>query len=155
MNHQTIHIYTDGSYNNGSETGAYAAIIFIYDEKIIIKNIVNNSTHNRMELCAVIESIDFIIKKQLNFERINIYTDSQYVVGLTTRKEKLHNKDFLTNKGTLIRNADLVKKLIHYIETLPLSLIKVKAHLKETNIINYNREVDKIARAMVRDASNI
>jgi len=45
----------------------------------------------------------------------------------------------------------LVKQLIEKIETLPLKFTKIKAHQKKTQEINYNRVVDKLARAEVRD----
>ena len=103
-----------------------------------------------MELLASIKALEFIEEKKYSYKQIKLYTDSQYLTGLTDRKEKLENKDFLTKKGTSIQNADLVKKIIQYIEKLNIEFIKVKAHLKKTDTTNFNIEVDKLSRKIVR-----
>ncbi|OHD12135.1 MAG: hypothetical protein A2086_10875 [Spirochaetes bacterium GWD1_27_9] len=148
-NDRIIEIYTDGSCNPKYKIGAWVAIIFV-DEKIILDGYENNTTHNSMELLASIKALEFIEEKKYSYKQIKLYTDSQYLTGLTDRKEKLENKDFLTKKGTSIQNADLVKKIIQYIEKLNIEFIKVKAHLKKTDTTNFNIEVDKLSRKIVR-----
>ncbi len=36
-------------------------------------------------------------------------------------------------------------------ETPPIEIVKVKAHLKESETPNYNREADKLVRKIVRN----
>jgi len=103
-----------------------------------------------MELEAVIKAIEFTDNKH-NDTSLVVYTDSQYVHRIPERKEKLKHKNFLTNKGTPIQNVDLVKVLILLIESHSIEFIKVKAHQKPDGSLNYNAEVDKIAREMVRE----
>ncbi len=147
-----VQIYTDGSCHTQQRIGGWAAIIFLEKEMIELKGVEKNTTHNAMEILAVLKALDFLEKKQEtnSISKIEIVSDSQYVVRILERKEKLKANNFLTKKGTPIRNVDLVKKLIHRIETLPLIFIKIKAHQKATDKINYNRVVDKLAREMVR-----
>ena len=147
----TIRIYTDGSCNTTLKTGGWAAIIFLDNEKIILKGIEFNTRQNRMELTAVIESLQFIEKKNNSQKLINVYSDSQYVIGIPERTEKLKSNYFLTARGKPVRNADLVEKLIHLIETTNIEFIKVKAHQKKDELENYNREADKISRKIVRN----
>ena len=124
----TIKIYTDGSCNTTLKIGGWAAIIFFDDEKTILTGTEFNTSHNRMELTAVIESLKFV-KKQINSEiLVNVYSDSQYVIGIPGRIEKLRSNYFLTTRGKPVRNADLIEKLIHFIETINIEFIKVKAH---------------------------
>ena len=104
-----------------------------------------------MELMAVIEAIKFVDKK-FPGASLFFYTDSQYVDRIPERKEKLKQKLFLTNKGTSIQNLDLVQALILLIETHTINFVKVKAHQKAEGTINFNSEVDKIAREMVRES---
>ena len=71
--------------------------------------------------------------------------------------EKLKNNHFITKKGIPLQNNDLVQLLIQQIETHTLEFIKVKAHQHSTTgdlntQVNYNSEVDKLARQMVREA---
>jgi len=124
------------------------------ENKIDLNNIEENTTHNRMELLAVISAIDHVLKEKIPFLEMEIYSDSQYVVDLMERKEKLKGKNFLTNRGTPIQNADLVLYLIRLMEQNPLSFIKVKAHQKSTSEINYNREADILVRSLLRSYLN-
>lgn len=152
LNDRIITIYTDGSCHTQLKTGAWAAIILIDSDRIVLKEVVQDTTHNRMELLAVIKAIEYLQDLHVEFKRIDIFTDSQYVANLRDRKMKLEDKNYLTTKGNLIQNMDLVQMLIRYIETLPLNFIKVAAHLQRTNIINENREVDKIVRSLMRES---
>jgi len=145
-----IKIYTDGSCHTQLLLGGWASILFIGERKIILKGSETNTTHNRMELLAVIKAIEHIDSLKLGQELIMIYSDSQYVVNLVTRKEKLKSKNYITNKGTPIQNVDLVKVLIGYINSHNLEFVKVKAHQKNGDKIN--REVDILARQLVRQS---
>ena len=159
-----VQIYTDGSCHTQLKIGAWAALIFLENEKIILKGNRRETTHNAMEILAVLEALDFlenqffakeksldVVKNQtLIFSKIEIVSDSQYVVRILERKEKLRAKDFLTKKKVPIRNVDLVKRLIEKIETLPLILTKIKAHQPKTEEVNYNIEVDHVVRRELR-----
>jgi ribonuclease HI len=150
VNLQQIELYTDGSCHTQQKTGAWASILFIAGEKIVLKGEEKNTTHNRMELLAVINAIAFIDDKQIDSPLV-IYTDSQYVALIRERKDKLKNKNFLTNKGTPIQNADLVQTLIQQIESHAIQFVKVKAHQKiNDDLTKYNGEVDRMARELVR-----
>lgn len=147
----TVKIYTDGSCNTTLKIGGWAAIIILENEKIILTGTELNTSHNRMEITAVIESLKFV-EKQINSEiLVNVYSDSQYVTGIPERTEKLRSNYFLTTRGKPVRNADLIEKLIHLIETINIEFIKVKAHQKKNEFDNYNREADKISRKIVRN----
>ena len=145
-----IEIYTDGSCNPQYQIGGWAALIFINGKKVVLQGTATETTHNRMELIAVIKSIEYVIKEFSEFKTIKIYTDSQYVERIPFRTEKLVSKDFMTKKGKSIQNIDLIQKLITLIETTEIEFIKVVAHQKSTIIPNYNREVDKLSRKLVR-----
>ncbi len=146
-----INIYTDGSCHTELKIGAWAAIILCPKESITLTGEAYDTTHNRMELLAAIEALNYIKKNSdLAQEQIVICSDSQYVVELLDRKDKLQAGNYLTKKGLPRQNADLVKQLISYMESLNLDFIKVKAHQKKTDTENYNRTVDKLSRKIVR-----
>jgi ribonuclease HI len=147
---KTIVVYPDGSCNPTHKIGGWAAIIFNADEKIILKGFAENTTHQRMELQAVIESLQFLSEYKSKNDAIVIYTDSQYVTNLQHRKHKIQQAEFLTKNKTVIRNDDLLRKIIHYIDTTEIEFVKVKAHLKASIKENFNRDADKLARQMVR-----
>lgn len=148
-----IEVYTDGSCHTQSLYGAWAALVFTDGKKQMLKGTETGTTHNRMELMAVIKAIELLDTLGFKNELLNIYSDSQYVVNLNSRKEKLESKNFISNKGTPIQNADLVQTLLAQIATHQINFIKVKAHLKPDSNENFNREVDKIVRNLVRQNS--
>ena len=59
MLHPIITIYTDGSCHTQQLVGAWAAIIFIGAKKFVLSGTEENTTHNRMELTAIIEALKF------------------------------------------------------------------------------------------------
>lgn len=151
-----INIYTDGTCHTQLKTGGWAAIIFRNEDKIaVLKEIVRETTHNRMEMMAVIKAIEFVNSTIAEKDhRLVVYSDSQYVVNIRQRMEKLKVNNFLTKKGIPIQNVALVKRLIFYIENYNIEFKKVKAHQKEQESPNYNREADKIVRRMLREKVN-
>ncbi|SEW34798.1 ribonuclease HI [Chitinophaga sp. YR573] len=143
-------IYTDGSCHTQHLNGGWAAIIFIDEEKVVLTGEATDTTHNRMELTAVIKAIQHVKEHYTAVTAIRIISDSQYVVTLADRKEKLSARSFSTKKGTDIRNADLVKLFLDLIVDPPVEFIKIKAHQKNDGELNYNIEADKLSRSIVR-----
>ena len=124
------------------------------NRKKVLAETVTNTTHNRMELSAVIKAIEYIKNNYPDITTIKLFSGSQYVVGLPGRKEKLSVLGFSTKKGNDIQNADLVKELFEHLSTLSVEFIKVKAHQKQNEIFNYNIEADKLSRKMMREADD-
>ncbi len=144
-----IEIYTDGSSHTQKLIGAWAAIIYYNKTKIIIKQVETNTSHNRMEMQAVIQAIKFVDTNYSTNIPIIINSDSQYVVNLVDRKEKLKKNEFFTRKGNPVKNLDLVITLIDQIETHEITFNKIKAHVKDGDI--KNREVDLLVRKLMRE----
>jgi ribonuclease HI len=143
-------IYTDGSCHTQLCIGAWAAVILIGEEKIILGEKVLDTTHNRMEILAVIKALEYL---RANFKTVlgaKIISDSQYVVGLIGRQQKFITQNYLTKAGQSIRNVDLVRHLLSLNTQLKLEFIKIKAHQKPSEDSKFNIEVDKLCRNMVR-----
>jgi ribonuclease HI len=140
-------IYTDGSCNTLNGLGAWVAIILSGEEKTVLSGSVPDTTHNRMEVYAVIAGIRHAGK---TFKSLRIFSDSQYVTRLIERREKLMAAGFITSKGTEIRNADLVREFYALAEHMELTFIKVKAHQKKGIDVNYNIEADRLVRRIMR-----
>lgn len=145
-------IYTDGSCHTQLLVGAWVAIILIKEEKITLSGKEQNTTHNRMELTAVISAIEYIRNHNKLITHLTIYTDSQYVTSLQERKKRLMKLDFTNKKGTILPNADLVKKLLSIWELYTIESIKIKAHQKQDAVNAFNIEADMLSRKIVRKA---
>ncbi len=150
LNKPIIEIYTDGSCNPQFKIGGWASIIFNNEEKIVLQGTETNTTHNRMELIAVINAVTYVKRKHSETISLKIFTDSQYVERIPLRTKKLVSNNFRTKSGKSIQNVDLIQKLINLLESSNIEFIKVKAHQKTSEKPNYNREVDKLCRSIVR-----
>lgn len=150
MQPNELFVYTDGACHPQSGTGAWAALIFDEGNEIVLQQIVKDTTHQRMELTAVIEALKYAHEEVEGFFITILYTDSQYVIGLRARREKLEKNNFLTKKGTAIQNVDLVKVFFALCDQVLPDLHKVKAHQKQDDTPNHNRTVDKLVRKTLR-----
>jgi ribonuclease HI len=148
---KSVAVYTDGSCNACHQIGSWAAILFIEDQKLVLKGKEPDTTHQRMELTAVLKALEYLEHNHLLTLPVQLYADSQYVINLEKRRAKLESNSYLTKSGQPVRNADLVKKLIGYLDNSVIEFIKVAAHQKKGESVNVNREVDKIARRMIRE----
>jgi len=148
---KTAIIYSDGSCHTQLKIGAWAALLFIENEKITLQGIEYDTTHNRMELQSVIESLKYLQINYPEYNIVRIISDSQYVVLLRERKQKLIFKNFETKAGKEIQNIDLVKELFSLDTYFHISYEKIKAHQpKIEGVLNFNIDVDLIARDLLR-----
>jgi ribonuclease HI len=145
-------IYTDGSCHTQAKIGAWVAIVLIGTEKQVLSGTVTETTNNAMELTAVIKAIEYVNAAHAGINTLKIISDSQYVIGLTARKEKLIMLDFSSQKGKPLPNAALVKQLLQHASSINLEFIKIKAHQKVNENHNYNIEADRLSRKLVREA---
>lgn len=147
---ETIEIYTDGSCHTQQCIGAWASVILNKEGKITLGGSELNTTHNRMEILAVTNSIKHVINHFPQVKEIKIISDSQYVIGLIDREKKFIAGNYKTKAGADIRNVDLVKELLTLLKTIKVIFTKIKAHQKPSEASKYNIEVDKLCRELVR-----
>jgi len=152
-------IYTDGSCHTQYKVGAWVAILLFTGERSsgeqhrqLLSGTVSDTTHNRMELTAVIKALEYIRENHQEITTLTICSDSQYVIGLPAREEKMAGNGFTGKKGKELPNADLVKKLLGYSRSFILEFVKIKAHQKKNGVLNYNIEADLLSRKLVRAA---
>ena len=99
-----IKIYTDGSCLENPGNGGWAAIINDNGDTKKISGSEKNTTNNRMELMAPINALKNMSPK----EKIEIYTDSQYVkLGITEWINTWIKNNWKTSKKEDVKNKDL------------------------------------------------
>jgi ribonuclease HI len=135
-----IKIFADGSCLGNPGPGGYASIIkFDEDTKVLIKGGEENTTNNRMELTAVIKSLESL---EGSYE-IEIYTDSQYIVnGLTSWLDKWIKNGWKTSSGKPVENKDLWERLYNLSQRHKINPFWIKGH----NGHPENEYCDKTAR---------
>jgi len=147
----SITIFTDGSCHAQLKTGGWASIIMMDSNKIVLQGMTLETTHQRMELTAVLESLKYLERHGMIRQEIAIYSDSQYVVDLLKRKAGLLNSNYHTKKSKPVRNTDLVKELIDFMNLSNIHFIKIRSHQKLSDPESrLNREVDVLSRKNMR-----
>ncbi|ADL12757.1 ribonuclease H family protein [Acetohalobium arabaticum] len=119
-------VYTDGSFLEELDNGAYAVIIKdeageyeYYTERVDVKN------SNLIELLAAIKGVELLE----NRERIRIVTDSQYVrKGLAEWIINWRLNDWQTVNGEQVKHIDYWKKFDELTKGKYIELEWVKAH---------------------------
>ena len=150
-NNDLVEIYTDGSCHSRFRAGVWVAILLIGLEKKVLTGWELETTHQRMELTAVIKAIDYVLSNYAAIKSITICPDSQYVVDLPARKRKISALGFTSKKGNELRNAALVKEFFKLTELLKIDFIKIKARQKKNSSVNYNIEADRLSRKLLRE----
>ena len=148
-----VTIYTDGACANNPGAGGYGAILFFKREngENIQKQIYKGfklTTNNRMELLAVIDSLN-CLKKPCNIE---LYSDSKYVTDAINQNwlGNWVDKNWKLNTKNPVKNIDLWKRYIEVSKPHNIQFIWVKGH--NENI--YNEMCDKLA-VMARSSNNL
>lgn len=152
MPETSAEIYTDGSCHTQQRIGTWVAIVFLGTAKEVLSGTVQHTTHNRMELMAVIKGVQYVLPHCGSGTLIRVYTDSQYVTNLPARKEKIVLQNFATQKGNALQNADLAKIFFELLSERSIEFVKIRAHQKQDDTINYNREADILCRQLLRKA---
>jgi ribonuclease HI len=144
MENKKIQIYTDGSSLGNPGPGGWGAV-FVENEKIIYElgGCEKNTTNNRMELMAVIETLKYISKNHKK-DKITIFADSNYVLlGITTWIFNWEKNNWRNSQKKEVMNQDLWKELIGLIRNYDnkINWEKVKGHSGHV----YNDKADEIA----------
>ena len=132
-----IIVYTDGSSGNkAGKAGGIGAVLFYGKQRREIQKGYGNTSNNRMEVTAVIESLKIIKAKHIP---VVIHSDSQYVVFAFT-----HGwiKGWEGRKWEGVKNADLWQELTKLKRMFnSVTFVWVKGHADN----EWNNYCDKLA----------
>lgn len=103
-------------------------------------------TNQRAELYAIYKAIQ-VIKKKLEFNTINIYTDSEYSIKcLTIWINNWKNNGWKTSNGKEVANKDIIIKIDKYLKKYKVNFFHVKAHTNKLDFYSLgNRKADELA----------
>ena len=120
-----INIYTDGACRGNPGPGGWGAVLMYGDARKEIFGGELDTTNNRMELRAAIESLRALKRAST----LTLFTDSQYVLqGITEWIEGWKKRDWKTAAKKPVKNADLWKELDSEVEKHAVDWGWVKGH---------------------------
>lgn len=136
MMSNTIIVTTDGACSGNPGVGGFAGIYRLNGKKYVVRGCsAKTTTNNKMELMAVIKTLESINAKGVRKCQITIRTDSQYIVNSSGKKASWF-KD-RPNEELWIQLITTAVKGGHKIQ-----FIKVKAHSGD----ELNEECDRYAK---------
>jgi ribonuclease HI len=154
---ENILIFTDGSSRGNPGPGGWGAVVVASQRVVELGGGESHTTNNRMEMQAVISTIDFLIEYELltlNFKCV-VYTDSAYVInGITKWVAGWKARGWMTLQKEQVLNRDLWEKLSYLLEDMPGDE-KIEWKLLKGHVgVLGNERCDKIATAFA-DKKNI
>mgnify|MGYP003288345230 CR=1 FL=1 len=150
-----VRIFTDGACSENPGPGGWGAVFYKDTTQEIISGHEIETTNNRMELMAVVESLKKILREHEEGVVYKIFSDSAYVVNSINSKwvVKWRINGWKTTRGDEIKNKDLwikylklIGKLINKDNDIIIQVIKIKGHSDNA----FNDHVDEIAKAEVK-----
>lgn len=149
-----IKVFTDGSCMNNRKTKEIKCGYGIYfpdgessnvDKKFTLEPL----TNQRTELYAIYKAIK-IIDKKYNFDKLTIYSDSQYSINCVTNWIKTWKANgWMTANKKEVLNQDIIKKIdkLMLCHVGKIKFIHVRAHTgKQDEFSIANDIVDKLAK---------
>ena len=130
-----VTVYTDGGASGNPGPGGYGALLMSGEHQKEMSGGFRRTTNNRMELLAVIVSLEALKKPGVE---VDVYSDSKYVVNAVEKRlvfswEKKNYKDK--------KNTDLWKRFLLVYRKHHVKFHWVKGHAGNPN----NERVDRLA----------
>ncbi|MBT3302722.1 MAG: ribonuclease H [Bacteroidetes bacterium] len=152
MNKQML--FTDGSVHVQSKIG-YGAYLFIDVLEIsleVLKSRVQlkrfeQTSSTKLELQTLIWALADL---PFNEQKLYIYTDSQNILSLIDRRERLEKMDYFTKKNTRLKNFELYQEFFTFYDKLDLEIIKVAGH----KVSHQKNQIDRIFSLVDRASRN-
>jgi len=145
LQNDTLVIYTDGASKRNPGPGGYGTILMWKGHAKELSAGYRLTTNNRMKLMAVIAGLQALKKKGL---RIQIYSDSQYIVN-SIERGWLQNWIATNFKGGK-KNKDLWLQYHELAKGNAIRFVWVKGHADNP----YNNRCDELATAAA-DGNNL
>lgn len=150
-----VRIFTDGACSENPGPGGWAAVFNTDRECKVLKGHEESTTNNRMELMAVVRSMEMVCAKGKRSNTYEIFSDSAYVVNSINNLwvDVWRLNGWKTTRGEDIKNKDLWERFIRAriglrSKGIILKIIKIKGHAGNT----FNEYVDKLAKEEVLKA---
>jgi ribonuclease HI len=153
-----IQLFIDGSVNNQSKIG-YGAYLLVPEEDILLEELkpmvrvkrFEHTSSTKLELQTLLWALEEI---HIKGSKITVYTDSQNIIGLLGRRERLVQNNYISKSNKLVNHHDLYKEFFRVVDLINCEFVKVKGHLVSKEKDNVDRLftlVDRASRNALRN----
>ncbi|NNF99888.1 MAG: ribonuclease H [Desulfobacteraceae bacterium] len=127
-----LKLFTDGSVNTRSKVG-YGAYLAVSDPGqslaflrtcVVVKRFENTSS-TKLELETLLWAMNDIRETE---KKVVVYTDSQNIMGLRGRRDRLEQTDYRSKNNEYIANHLIYQAFYGMIDRLACDLVKVCGH---------------------------
>lgn len=157
MNSKPFFLFTDGSVNTQSKVG-YGAALFISDlssEVGSFKTLVKtkrfeDTSSTGLELQTLLWALKAMDRTTA---KVTVYTDSQNIINLPGRRNRLEQRQYRSKKGIRIKHWELYQAFFEMMDALDCDFFKVRGHQRthlQDKIAQIFSLVDKASRLAVR-----
>lgn len=151
-------LFTDGSVNSKSKIG-YGAYLAVSDPELSLDELnaevkvqrFEQTSSTKLELQTLLWALKDI---QTSGYKVIVYTDSQNIIGLPQRRERLEQNDYRSNKNIRLNNFELYQEFYQLIDQLDCKLVKMLGHQpsrQKNDIEKFFTLVDRASRKALRE----
>lgn len=150
-------LLTDGSVDTraGIGFGAYLAVEEgepadpSWRTRVKVQRFVPTSS-TKLELQTLLWALSEV---SVGVLKVTVYTDSQNIIGLPGRRQRLEENDYFSAKNKRLKNHELYQQFYRLTDQLPCSFVKVRGHQparQKDGIDHLFGLVDQAARRALR-----
>ncbi len=151
-------LFTDGSVHAQSKVG-YGAYLLLSPTELSSAELkfrvklqrFEQTSSTKLELQTLLWALNEI---QVSGCRLTVYTDSQNLVGLPARRERLEQTDYRSKQNRRLHNYELYQEFYRLTDRLDFELVKVCGHQASKQKDHIDRLftlVDRASRAALRN----
>jgi ribonuclease HI len=157
---EALKLFTDGSVDTHSKIG-YGAFLAVNEEGLSLDSLrtsvkvktFENTSSTKLELQTLLWALGNI---QASVSKLIVYTDSQNIMGLQGRRERLEQSNYYSKNNKRLNNYELYQEFYRMTDQLECEFIKVRGHQPSTQKDHIDRLftlVDRASRNALRDHS--
>jgi len=136
-----IKLFTDGSVNTKSKIG-YGAYLVISENKLLSDSVNSGVKVKKFEETdstkLELQTLLWALSEIETDDNIIVFSDSQNVIGLPKRRNRLEQNNFSSKKKKLIKNYLLYQEFYKMTDVTPCEFVKVDGHKKA----NHKNDID-------------
>ena len=155
---QELLLFTDASVHPQSQIG-YGACLAVTKPDLSLAELkaqvqvrrFESTSSTKLELQTLLWALDEI--QTTNYQVI-IYTDSQSIIGLSARRERLEQNEYRSKQNRRLNNYQLYQEFFRLTDQIDCQLVKVRGHQaskRKDEIEQLFTLVDRASRQALRD----